>query len=680
VLSVATTNAGKITVTATGFGDSTIDSKTIDLTPYSDTAGSTAMTTSDVGKAVAVWKCGPGSSNPVPAKFLPGSCRGRFARLLLKMRLRAHFLFPREKAQGSRMMACGGLSGWRLSLAFWAWPVLAISYLLPGHYPPWTALEQEVAAFLAFTMIGVAHLAGTGVGAIAKESVVLLLLGALVAARSLGMNFQGFWADTVLSSLYLWMCIIAIQAGRLAGDNLKTDDALLPLALVWISASCASVALQLAQWLGVETLMVMAVPTPSRPYANLGQVNHVATLHALALVGGFYWMRVQRPPTALAAGIVGAILLGLAMTASRTGLLQIIVVAAMIGWGRARSMFHVRRRWIVVGLVCGVGAMAAWVELNRLMLLLTEASLQERAEAGPRWAIWQSLLAAIRLSPWVGWGWGGISRAQYEIAASDFPAGRLTDYSHNLILDLALWGGVPLALLIVAAAGRWVMKVAGRADGLAEWFALTSILVVLAHAMVEYPHAYAYFLLPVFFLVGYLGRRQQGFFLLHGVGGKLSSVVITAVCVALLLRIGWDFMRVQQADRWVRMQAAGYSAERDAPVVPADSWLDAWVAYQRFRLQLARPGMSDDELAGMARVAQRFPHPPVLMRYALATGLNGRPLEAQRALTAICRLHIDARCEEAKQGWAVARQRYPVLNGIEWPALRYHPPTSVSGG
>jgi type IV pilus assembly protein PilA len=76
VLSVATTNAGKITVTATGFGDSTIDSKTIDLTPYSDTAGSTAMTTSDVGKAVAVWKCGPGSSNPVPAKFLPGSCRG----------------------------------------------------------------------------------------------------------------------------------------------------------------------------------------------------------------------------------------------------------------------------------------------------------------------------------------------------------------------------------------------------------------------------------------------------------------------------------------------------------------------------------------------------------------------------------------------------------------------------
>ena len=76
VATVATSDAGVVTVTATGFGDTAIDGKALTLAPYSDAAGTTAMATTDAGKAVAVWKCGPASSNGVPAKFLPGSCRG----------------------------------------------------------------------------------------------------------------------------------------------------------------------------------------------------------------------------------------------------------------------------------------------------------------------------------------------------------------------------------------------------------------------------------------------------------------------------------------------------------------------------------------------------------------------------------------------------------------------------
>ena len=53
-----------------------IDGKDITLSPFVDAAGATAMTSSDAGKSVATWKCGPASSNGIPAKFLPGSCRG----------------------------------------------------------------------------------------------------------------------------------------------------------------------------------------------------------------------------------------------------------------------------------------------------------------------------------------------------------------------------------------------------------------------------------------------------------------------------------------------------------------------------------------------------------------------------------------------------------------------------
>ncbi|MDR7307218.1 pilin [Rhodoferax saidenbachensis] len=73
---IETSDAGVVTVTAQGIGNSNVDSKTVSLAPYSDAAGSTPMAVTDAGKAVAAWKCGPGAINGVTAKYLPGSCRG----------------------------------------------------------------------------------------------------------------------------------------------------------------------------------------------------------------------------------------------------------------------------------------------------------------------------------------------------------------------------------------------------------------------------------------------------------------------------------------------------------------------------------------------------------------------------------------------------------------------------
>lgn len=77
VKSVVTDANGKITVTATGFNDTNIDDKSIELIPFSDAAATKAMAAAtDAGKQVAAWKCGPAAANGIPAKFLPGSCRG----------------------------------------------------------------------------------------------------------------------------------------------------------------------------------------------------------------------------------------------------------------------------------------------------------------------------------------------------------------------------------------------------------------------------------------------------------------------------------------------------------------------------------------------------------------------------------------------------------------------------
>jgi len=74
VAKIETNAAGKVTVTAQGFGDPLIDGKTLDLTP-TDASGA-AITTYTQGTVVGGWKCGPGATSPILAKYLPGSCRG----------------------------------------------------------------------------------------------------------------------------------------------------------------------------------------------------------------------------------------------------------------------------------------------------------------------------------------------------------------------------------------------------------------------------------------------------------------------------------------------------------------------------------------------------------------------------------------------------------------------------
>jgi type IV pilus assembly protein PilA len=78
VLSVTTDANGVVTVTTTtgSFGDTTLDGKSIILTPYVDTALTVPMAVaSDMGKQVAGWKCATAAANGVPAQFLPGSCK-----------------------------------------------------------------------------------------------------------------------------------------------------------------------------------------------------------------------------------------------------------------------------------------------------------------------------------------------------------------------------------------------------------------------------------------------------------------------------------------------------------------------------------------------------------------------------------------------------------------------------
>ena len=54
-------------------GDTTASLNSISLKPY---IGAAAVDgTKDGGKTITEWKCGPAAANPMPTKYLPGSCK-----------------------------------------------------------------------------------------------------------------------------------------------------------------------------------------------------------------------------------------------------------------------------------------------------------------------------------------------------------------------------------------------------------------------------------------------------------------------------------------------------------------------------------------------------------------------------------------------------------------------------
>jgi type IV pilus assembly protein PilA len=76
VASVTTTANGAVTVTATNIDSANIDNKVVTLIP-ADSAG--VALTYTPGIAINRWVCGSTTLTPattIPAKYLPGSCRG----------------------------------------------------------------------------------------------------------------------------------------------------------------------------------------------------------------------------------------------------------------------------------------------------------------------------------------------------------------------------------------------------------------------------------------------------------------------------------------------------------------------------------------------------------------------------------------------------------------------------
>lgn len=542
---------------------------------------------------------------------------------------------------------------------------LSLGWLLPNHYAPWSSFHMDAwsAAVLLVMTLAVIVRSPSDIAwhPMAVLAAILVCVPWLQYAGGLIFLAGVSW----ISSIYLLGLLLALLVGanweRTSPGQLG-DYLFLAIGI----AALVSVGLQLYQWLLLDGLDVWSMGQGTgRPFANFGQPNQLATLLLWALLGTA-WAVVRyriRPWTAAFSAVY--LLFGLALTASRTAWVAVLLmtVACWI-W---RPLWPNRAvPWLVTALATIFAVYVLSMGWISEALMIAPAEPQDIARVGTetRPAIWAMFGDAAFQHPFAGYGWGPLSAAQIEVAVNHSAMNTVYSHSHNLLLDLVLWCGIPIGLAVFLYLAYWlwirIKCVRNAEDALMALF----VIVVVNHAMLEFPLQYAYFLLPLGLLAGALETRLPSRKV--WVSGRKMVVALWLLAGLLLTLLIRDYWQIERAYQALRFEWAGYTAK--APVQPPDLLLlNQWHGFVWFVRLEPSANMSAADIELMRALTRLYPSAGFFHKLATALALNNQSEEAQWWLKRVCKISTAHQCNAVRRTWANQSLKDPKIARVKWP-------------
>lgn len=549
------------------------------------------------------------------------------------------------------------------------WPVmwavlLQLAWLLPNHYPPWTAFHQDAwAATVLLVGAGAVVLlrpAATPVHGIALLACLMALVPGLQFAAGLVRSAGNAWVSTA----YLLGFALAILVGA-RWEQARAGHLADYLFTAIFIAAILSVALQFNQWLGMDRLDMWAMGGwYGRPYANFGQPNQLATFLLWGVLAlGWAYVR-GRVRGAIAGTAALYLLFGIALTASRASWVGLAVIVALSWYWRA--LWPDRRApWVVTALglyftVCVLSTTWLSVELVGATTAYSAEIARKSGEARP--AIWAMFVDAALRQPWFGHGVNQVGQAQLEVALEHRPMHIYFAHAHNLFLDLVLWLGIPAGLAISAWLIGWGWRRFRAVRSAENAMLILFLLVVANHAMLELPLHYAYFLLPVGLMIGMVEARFGARSVLSI--GRPALAGLWMVAAVMLSLIVYDYLRIESAFRSLRFEWANI---KTAPAEPPNALvLSQWVDFVRLVRFEPRAGMSEQELRWVRDVAAANAYPGLYHKLGAALALNDRPQEAALWLRRMCHVRPLPQCAAVQQLWLIEAQQSASIAAVPW--------------
>ncbi|MDT0136765.1 Wzy polymerase domain-containing protein [Acidovorax sp. PRC11] len=537
---------------------------------------------------------------------------------------------------------------------------LILAWTSSDHYPPWTAFHSDAIAFAAIII----YICVAGVAPGIRLEVIFLLMIAAVPLAQYCLGIIYFKGDAFIAFGYLAGLALAFHAGSRVTDK---NSAFVAISVSLVVMALISGGVALGQWLSIGSEYISIMPVKAgRIYGNFAQPNQFATMMGVALVISF-GLREK--------GIIGefAFLLFLlfsifclALSESRAGMLQIALMVVLLAGLKSCKKLTASWALVLAPLMALILFLYAAPLIHKL-LLLSDGAARDYISPGVRWIHWENAVRAISLSPLVGFGWNQTAVALAQTVNMGSATGELIEHSHNILLDIFLWNGIPLGLVIIFSLGIWVFSSWRQADSISDFLILASFLMVGLHSMLEFPLEYAYVLIPMGFLLGLVSRSSDFW------GALISSRLIFfvyALGVALFCIVLRDYYYAEDRFRDLRLDSAKIGPppklDSDRPLV----LLSQLENFLRFSQVQATPEMSASDIKWMRKVSERYGYPPVLFRYALAAGLNNGYKSAESALQRICQTQSETMCEEARVNWSSMEKKYPELANVKLPYRR----------
>lgn len=549
-------------------------------------------------------------------------------------------------------------------LVLWAC-TLAIGWLLPNHYRPWLAFHSDAWIAVALLLALAAVLLRSHSSWQLHPVALLVALLICVPWLQYGVGLVRQPGVAWIASIYLLGLFLALLLGshwELTRPGELGDALFLAIGI----ASVFSVGLQLQQWLQLEGLELWKTGGgPARPHANLGQPNQLGTLLLWGLLAAAWgWLR-KRIGGWAALLLAAYLLFGLALSGSRTAWVSVVFLVGA-AWLWRHLWNHSRVPWLVTGLgiyfvVCV--ATMGWLghllqtELTPDSLLFSSTSGQHRLSA------WAAFADALWQRPFFGYGWNQTVLAQMAVVTAHPPLQGIFTHSHNLILDLVLWCGIPLGLWVSMFLLWWFWR-QFRAVQCAENAVLFLLVLVVAnHAMLELPLHYAYFLLPTGMVIGVLNVRLVARPILF-VRRWVVVLLFLGATTLLGLTIR-DYSQIEPSyenlrQEWFRIQVA--------PIGPPEViLLTQWHDFVQFARYEPKAGLSDIELERWRNLTGLFPSALFMHKFATILALNHGPVEAVVWLQRMCKMVSESECLNVKRIWANQSIQYPDIAAIPWP-------------
>jgi O-antigen ligase len=555
--------------------------------------------------------------------------------------------------------------------------VFLAGWLAPNHYPPWVSFHGESPVFAALLVFSLVLLLKEKTLLLDRVAVLAMALIAVICLQWMA-GLIGYSGEVIMGALYLGGFALAWLLGRNTATQAGVGEDLERwFAAVLLAAATLSVYIAVLQWLDLEdgyhNLVAGGSDVVRRPYGNLAQPNQLATLILMGVV-----MAVSLYQRGLLKlwqfwALLVWLSIGLTMAESRAGWLSALVLGGFLLWrGRVTGARLGGLRSVLAWWGLLLGLWLSWKPINEALLLTETRPVSDIVQdQGGRLLMWRQMLAGVEQSPWWGYGWRQ-TVAGHKAGTAQLSSGQLTEYAHNIALDLVLWLGLPLALLLMGVMAWWLLRMVSRICTSRELLLVGAALPVLVHSLVEFPFTYAYFLFTVAWLLGSVSALQdsnrQDVWLIASSTRRLIWAAVFAVYTSLCVWVALEYLQIEEDYRVLRFEMRKLGRTPEGYDAPQPVLLNQLGAVLRLGRLQPHAGMTMDELESMRVLNRNYNWSTLQMRYAVALALNGNLAQAKVEMEAL-RSHFGEKSYRQAKVFIQELQdeQYPQLAELQLP-------------